>query len=133
MKDIYSMTDAISNGGHQDYSKKGNLTVFPFEVYYNPSSLANIISLSEVSERYRETIDTDKKPAMVAHLNANVSHKFMKYGSGLYYLDTSQLVQSIDTYSFLSTVKSNKSYFSRRGQINQGIYRPSLVCHRPQI
>jgi len=106
IKDIYSMNDAIrlfSNGGHRGYSEKETLTVFPFEVYYNPNSLANILSLSEVSERYRVTMDTDKEPAMVVHLNANVSHKFIKFGSGLYYLDTSQVEEPIDIYSFLST------------------------------
>ncbi len=116
IKDIYSTTDAIrvfSNGGHQDYSKKGTLTVFSYEVYYNPNSLVDILSLSEVSERYRVTMDTDVEPAMIVHLNNNVSHKFTKCGSGLYYTDTSQLVQSNDAYAFLSTVKSNKSYFSR--------------------
>jgi len=99
------MTDVIevfSNGGHQDYSKKGTLSVFPFEVYYNPNSLANILSW------YRVTMDTDMEPAMVFHLNNKVSDKFTKCGSGLYYIDTSQLVQSNDAYAFLSTVKSNK-------------------------
>jgi len=111
------MNDAIrvfSKGGHQDYSEKGTLTVFPFEVYYKSNSLANILSLSKVSEWYRITMNTDKEPVMVVHLNANVSHKFIKCGSGLYYLDTSQVEQPIDDYLFLSTVKSNKSYFSRR-------------------
>jgi len=73
IKDRYSMNDAIrvfSDGSHQDYSEKGTLTVFPFEVYDNPNSLANILSLSEVSERYRVIMDTDKEPAMVVHLNA---------------------------------------------------------------
>jgi len=78
IKDIYSMTDVIevfSNGGHQDYSKKGTLSVFPFEVYYNPNSLANILSW------YRVTMDTDMEPAMVFHLNNKVSDKFTKCGS----------------------------------------------------
>jgi hypothetical protein len=49
----------FTNGGSQDYSDIGTLTLFPFNVYYNPRSLANILSLAEVSEMFRVTMDTD--------------------------------------------------------------------------
>ena len=51
-----------TNGGHQDYCMTGILQILPLEVYVNPSSMANIVSLKDVYKRYRVTMDTKTNP-----------------------------------------------------------------------
>ena len=47
---------AYTNGGHQDSVYKGYLPGF-FEVWYNPQSMLNILSMKDVRKKYRITMD----------------------------------------------------------------------------
>lgn len=80
-----------TNGGFQDYDKQGKLRLFDFEVLYNPLSLANILSLSEVAEKYRITMDTSASASIRVHLDTDRVLIFEQCGSGLYFFDTSDM------------------------------------------
>ena len=84
------VTDPVrvfTNGGSQDYSERGTLNIINFDAYFNPTSMANILSLSEISETYRITMDTSASPSITVHLHDGTSLVFSKCGSGLYYYD----------------------------------------------
>jgi hypothetical protein len=103
----------FTNGGSQDYSDIGTLTLFPFKVYYNPPSLANILSLAKVLEMFRVTMDTNEAPMMLVHGSPDITLWFHQCGSGLYYYNTANNENNQSTvsfYSFLSTVRNNKDY-----------------------
>ena len=117
LKDIRKSDETMrvyTNGGHQDYDEVGTLHMFPFTAYYNPKSLANILSLAEVSSVFRVTMDSAADPAMLVHVGPATILVFKQCGSGLYYHDTAnQTSSAVIDYSFLSTVAQNKEYFSR--------------------
>jgi hypothetical protein len=117
----------FTNGGSQDYSEIGTLKLFPFNVYYNPRSLANILSLAQVSEMFRVTMDTNEAHTMMVHVSPNLILRFQQCGSGLYYYDTAanESNSNVISYSFLSTVRNNKDYFNR--QEIEGVDRARIL------
>ena len=107
-----------TNGGSQDYSKFGTLKFFPFDVFYNPNSMANILALKDVANKFQITMDTTQERSMLVHVSNDTIIKFSECGNGLYYFDTSTIrntnKNNVTEYSFLSTVKENKTYFHKR-------------------
>jgi hypothetical protein len=107
-----------TNGGSQDYHQFGTLKFFPFDVFYNPKSMANILALKDVADRFKITMDRTKERAMLVHVSNDIIIRFSQCGNGLYYLDTSAIRKTtsnnVTDYSFLSTVKENKAYFHKR-------------------
>ena len=57
----------FTNGGSIDYSQEGELALLPFTVYYNPDSIANILSLKDVGDCYKVTMDTSSGKEMIVH------------------------------------------------------------------
>ena len=61
-------------------------------------------------------MDTDVCNAMIVHIDEHASLKFIECASGLYYYDPTvgnKNNDNITHYSFFSTVKANKKYFTR--------------------
>ena len=90
LKDVYDVGEGkgvrcYCNGGYQDTKEKGTLPGFG-KVWYNPTSLANILSFAKVSDRYRITIDTDQEQAFTVHING-FKMKFVRHDLDLYYHD----------------------------------------------
>ena len=48
----------VSNGGTMDCEQVGNIGTLSFPVWYNANSIANILSMSEVAQDWRLTMDT---------------------------------------------------------------------------
>jgi len=107
----------FTNGGTQTSSMVGEVRNFG-TVWYNPQSLANILSLAEVRKKFRVTMDTDIEPALCVHRADGTIMKFQEYATGLYYFDTSQTCNNVSddviAYSFIATVASNKLHYHRR-------------------
>ena len=59
--------NGVSNGGVMVTNKEGGLPGF-FKVYYNPDSLMNILSLSDMRKRFRMTMDTSKDVVVLVHI-----------------------------------------------------------------
>jgi hypothetical protein len=109
----------VTNGGTQSFKKTGTLKVLPLQVHVNPSSLANILSLKDVASipGIRITMDTEVERAIHVHVDDNKVLKFNECDDGLYYYDvsTSNFTKPlVNNYSFLSTVTSNKRFFTAR-------------------
>ena len=82
--------------------------------------MVNILSLSEISDIYRITMDTSSSPSITVHLDDDKCLVFSKCGSGLYYYDidsgldtTSKPKENATNYSFLTPVASNKEFFTK--------------------
>ena len=117
IRDSIKPINGVSNGGVMVTSKEGDLPGF-FKVYYNPDSLMNILSLSDMRKRFRVTMDTSKEAAMLVHIAKSEVMKFIEVRAGLYVWkpehNTNLLNKQISSYSFLSLVSENKSNFTRR-------------------
>ena len=61
-----------TNGGSQESKKVGTLEGFG-EVWYNPKSLANILSMAAVRKQFRITMDSSVDAAMIIHLPSSIS------------------------------------------------------------
>ncbi len=118
---------SYTNGGSLVYTSAGPLKLLPnIEVYYNPSSLANIVSLSAVASKYRTVMDSHVDDAILVFIDQAVL-RFRACGHGLYYFDfvkdsptpihdlnkSKPILPYKPFYSFFSTVSSNKEYFTR--------------------
>ena len=120
-----------SNGGSHVSHYRGVYGDFG-PVWYNPTSLANILSLAEVSERFRVTMDTADSPSMTVHLPSGPM-TFVKH-NGLFHHDTNGSTPGsakdsnvVAPYSFLSTVRDHEAQFTKRelrgAQLARALYR----------
>ena len=109
-----------TNGGIQTSTKMATVNNFG-DVWFNPNSLANILSMAEVRKQCRITMDTNVEAAMCVHKKNGEIMKFIEYETGLYYYDakdhkfTSSNKHSskdINAYLFLNTVRSLKDQYT---------------------
>jgi hypothetical protein len=93
---------AITNGGSQTSNLIGD---FPNlgPVWYNPESIANILSLAEVRRVCRITMDTSESPAFIVHRLDGSEMRFEEADSGLYVFSPNDST-SVKMYTLLQTV-----------------------------
>ena len=110
---------ALTNGGHQDSEMIGDFHNLG-SVWYNPHSIANILSLSDVRKVCRVTLDTSAEPALCVHrINGSIM-KFVEHASGLYVYDSTirnrdtTSSECVNAYTMVSTVATQKRLFSTR-------------------
>ena len=103
-----------TSGGSLDSTQKGKFG--GITVWYNPKSLANILSLALVTERYRVTMDSEVGNALKIHISNEHVLSFYMRSPGLYVCDASQLNlhKLSNAFSFLKTVSQNKALFNSR-------------------
>jgi hypothetical protein len=87
-----------------------------FNVWYNPDCIANVLSLAQVTDQFRVTMDTAIKNSLNVHISENHMIEFKRVIPGLYLFDTSDvdIYKLKEAFSFLNTVSQNKSYFKKR-------------------
>jgi hypothetical protein len=110
-----------NGGGYQVSTQMGTVPDFG-PVWYNPESIANVLSLAQVRRLRRVTMDSDSSPAFHVHkLDGSGTTMFTKHESGLYLYDASMPIgdpndtnASIFAYSCLQTVAHNKTKFTAR-------------------
>ena len=107
---------AVTNGGHQDSDLIGD---FPNlgTVWFNPHSIANILSLADVRKICRVTMDTAAEPALIVHRIDGSEMKFLEHQCGLYVYNPSVSNASsaqVTAYTMVSTVAEHKKFFSQR-------------------
>jgi Reverse transcriptase (RNA-dependent DNA polymerase)/Zinc knuckle len=106
-----------TNGGTQVSSYVGDIPNFG-PVWFNPLSLANILSLAAVRKVCRVTMDSAITPSFQVHKLDGTTMVFNEFRSGLYYHDTAKISantnSTINAYTLLNTVANNKALFTRR-------------------
>ena len=108
-----SMMTVITNGGFQSSTQIGEIANFG-TVWYNPDSIANILSLAEVRKVCRVTMDTAVEPAICVHRANGKIMKFIEFSSGLYFHDPKAATVPKTNYTFVATVAENKKLFTTR-------------------
>jgi hypothetical protein len=108
-----------TNGGTQLSTQMGHVKNFG-HVWFNPDSLANILSMAKVRKVCRITMDTSVEPAMSVHQRDGSIMKFNEYKSNFYYSDTAapktpnSTSFDVNAYLFLNTIEQNKQACTRR-------------------
>ena len=82
--------------------KEGDLPGF-FTVYYNPDSLMNILSLSDMRKRFRVTMDTNEEAAMLVHISKDKVMRFVEIGA-ICTSGSRRIVLTYKTNKFLLTL-----------------------------
>lgn len=98
----------ITNSSFQSFNHEAELKILPIKVHYNPDSLANILSLSNVANLLgaKVTMDTSVEHAILLHYDNQV-YKFQECADRLFFLDAScsdNISTPINEYSFLHTL-----------------------------
>ena len=79
-EDMYS----IANGESTTYAKLANLNLFPaIEVHFNPKSIANILLIIMITEKYLVTMNSNKEDEITIHIDPEKVLKFQWYGNWL--------------------------------------------------
>ena len=104
---------ALTNGGHQDSNMIGD---FPNlgQVWYNPDSIANILSLADVRKVCKVSMDTSKEPTIFVHRLDGSVMKFIEHPSGLYIFNPNTTSNCVNAYTMVYTVAQQKKMFSHR-------------------
>ena len=91
-----------TNGGELEYNQIGNFNYLPIGTYYNPRSIANMLSLKTVSEMngFHVTMDTQDDSSIKLH-HGTATLRFPHSVNGLYYCTKGNMV------SFSSKVQGN--------------------------
>ena len=99
------------NAGTVTLTEQGYFGSYPEPVWYNPSGLANIMSLNNISKYYQLTMDTMSDAAILLHKADGSSMRFIPSGNGLYHY---ALKDDIDTWVMVTTVAERADKYSQR-------------------
>jgi hypothetical protein len=110
-------------------------------IWYNPASIANILSLEQVRRVRQVTMDTNTDPAFYVHKSDGGPTIFAEHSSGLYLHKVSdstanQYSPVVTAHSYLQTVAQNKQNFTicqvEAAHASRKLYnmlgRPSIPC-----
>jgi hypothetical protein len=126
-----------TNGGPQVSTHMGYVKNFG-RVWFNKNSLANILSMAEVRNVCRITMDTSVEPAMNVHKMDGTIMKLVEFVSGLYYFNTSapmnQERRKNTLFSILSVETKEDSQKSKSKPLTMpDVYTRRLVVHQKQF
>jgi hypothetical protein len=91
---------AFTNGGYQDSHMVGDFPNFG-PVYYNKSSIANILSLADVRKVCRVTMDTAQSSSLDVHRLDGTVMRFSEHPSGLYVYTHNPSSKRVSVYTLL--------------------------------
>jgi len=116
--DSHQPLTVYTNGGSQVSTQKGHIENFG-EVWYNPASIANILSLAEVAKVRRVTFDSALEHAIVVHKPDGANMKFTQHPTGLYVHDVGNTTSPANNtfyqqFTLVNTVAGNLQRFHRR-------------------
>lgn len=99
--------------GSKILNMKATLGDYPIEVWYDPDGPANIMSMDEVADIYRLTMDTDIEKCINMHKTSGEIITFRPLIARVYsYQLESDNKNSF--WSFIQTVKGQQQYYTRR-------------------
>ena len=102
------------NAGFKEVDQIGHLPGYG-EVWFDPSAVANILSLHKVTERFTVTFDSKKSDGFVVQLPNGRTRSFTKTDRGLYVSEfLSQNTSRPECVLTIATVNGNKAHFTKR-------------------
>lgn len=115
---------AHSNSGTQDTDRQGTLPGYG-RVWYNPASIANILSFSNVEDRYKITY---KKGVFRVHVSSTKTMDFKRIKNNLFaYIPCNESV-SKDLFVLMQTVKGNTNGVSPEDLAKANQARRLYIC-----
>jgi hypothetical protein len=108
--------EAITNGGSQTSTHIGifhGLGV-PCPAWYNPESIANILSLAAIRKLCPVTMDSTRSPSISVHRPDGTVMSFHEHPSGLYIHSLQRNLSIPPECTLLATVAANKKSFTPR-------------------
>jgi hypothetical protein len=110
------------NAGVMRTSMIGDLPGYDGEVWYNPTGIANILSLSDVEKYHQVTYDSRAEKAFVVHKADGNERRFKQSKKGLFYLDTNRKSGTV----LINTVAGNKISNAKR------TYKQAMLARKVQ-
>ena len=105
---------SLSNGGWREVTMQGSFKGID-DVWYDPGSLANILSLGLLDEQFRVQFDNELFDGFKVHRKEGVIWEFKKFANGLYFYDTANSVKTeLTNYSLLNTVADLEKQYSKK-------------------
>ena len=99
------------NAGSVTLTEQGYFGSYPEPVWYNPSGLANIMSLNNISKYYQLTMDTMADAAILLHRSDGSNLRFVPSGKGLYH---HALKDDVDAWAMVNTVAEQADKYNKR-------------------
>ena len=99
------------NAGSMTLTEQGYFGSYPEPVWYNPSGLANIMSLNNVSKYYQLTMDTMSDAAILLHRSDDSNMRFVPSKKGLYH---HALRDEVDAWVMINMVAEWVDKYSQR-------------------
>ena len=121
-----------SNGGINQVTEKGRFGPFE-EVWHDPASLFNILSLAKLRQTHRVTFDSAKENAFVVHCEDGTQIRFVMSDEGLYYYDMNVAVYHtalVNAEHQINTVRRNMAGYSPREIKQAKIARDAMALMR---
>ena len=118
LNDVWTVDEGVHircNAGTRYTNKRGYLPGYGV-VWYDPQAIANILSLSNVSLRYRVNYDSKEGNRFEVTLPSGRKKVFVKSEFGLYYLDAAAeraKTRSEATVLVVNTVKDNQTRYTK--------------------
>jgi hypothetical protein len=106
-----------TNGGELKSYKKCDIPHID-NVRYNKNSITNIISMKDMTDKFRVMMDSKEELALLVHMPDKIV-KFKQFSNGLYAMDPNNKTSfemKKKPYQFLTTVKDNMKFLSKRQQ-----------------
>ena len=107
-----------TNGGDIEFKQKGIFKLLPAEMYFNPASLATVLSMKDALNIPGVVIEYDltKKQLFVLTYRDNI-FEFQECKEGLYfykYNSNDKIKTTVKDYLFVQSVEDNKKDYSMK-------------------
>ena len=102
------------NAGSVTLSHQGYLGDYPVPVWHHPDGVANILSLRNVTQHYRVTMDSHASNCLTLHKENGTEYKFHPSETGLYRLALRSPDEAIHMWSLVTTVADQAHHYTRR-------------------
>ena len=117
LSDIHKVDTTMhihSNGGVSVAHNMGYFGNYPTPVWYLPDGNANILSLRDVTQYYRVTMDTAVETVIILHGADKQQHRFIPSGKGLYKWEhTMDPTANNPCWLFVTTVPGQADRYTR--------------------
>ena len=122
-----------STGGISVTQKMGYMGNYPTPVWYLPNGHVNILSLRDITQHYRVTMDTAVENAIILHGADKQQHRFILSGKGLYKWEhTMDPTASNPCWLFITTICDQANQYTCHAyECAQVVRRLQNIIMRP--
>ena len=105
------------NAGNKVLHEQATLGTYPMRVWLNRDGPANIMSLYNVTQHYRVTMDTDVANEICLHRHDGTVIRFTPWSQGIYKYELQPEDELNTFWSFVTTVSRQADRYTRRAYL----------------